>query len=374
MQYSKPNKTGKMKLLRYILIVSLMGPLFISQQTAFSDNDLLQKAQQLFKPIPVAPPAIKGNPASPVKIHLGQTLYFDPRLSASNLISCNTCHNVGLAGADLQETSVGHAWQKGARNAPTVFNAIFNIAQFWDGRARDLAEQAKSPVQASVEMNNTPERALATLKSMPEYEALFKKAFPRESDPLNFNNLVKAIEVFEATLLTPDSPFDRFLKGDKNALNPDERNGLELFIEKGCAECHGGINVGGSDYYPFGVVEEPYAENMEVRPQDDTGRFRLTFDPDDVFVFRSPPLRNVAFTPPYFHSGRVWKLEDSVSLMSDVQLGIKLNSMETKLISEFLQTLTGEQPLIKYPILPPNQESTPRPSLAKPTPKQFREY
>jgi cytochrome c peroxidase len=287
-------------------------------------------------------------------------LYFDPRLSASLLISCNTCHNLGLGGVDLQETSVGHGWQKGPRNAPTVLNSVFNIAQFWDGRAKDLEEQAKGPVQASVEMSNTPERVVETLKSMPEYAAYFKKAFPGEKDPLTFDNMARAIEVFEATLLTPNSPFDRYLKGDPKALNAKEREGLDLFMAKGCSVCHSGVNVGGGGYFPFGVLP---TLDAEVRPPDDLGRFKLTNTASDRYVFKSPTLRNIALTPPYFHSGKVWKLKDAVALMGSAQLGATLNSDELDKIVAFLGTLTGNQPKVEYPVLPPNSDATPRPIL-----------
>ncbi|MBN2254183.1 MAG: cytochrome C peroxidase, partial [Deltaproteobacteria bacterium] len=203
--------------------------LLMATGMAWAEDDLMKKAQSLFKPIPVEPPALKDNPLTPEKIKLGKMLFFDPRLSASWLISCNTCHNMGLGGVDQHETSIGHGWQKGPRNAPTVLNAVFNFAQFWDGRAEDLMAQAKGPVQASVEMNNTPERVVKTLKSMPEYVQLFQKAFPEESEAVTFDNMARAIEAFEATLLTPDSRFDQYLKGDGKALTEQEKKGLELF-------------------------------------------------------------------------------------------------------------------------------------------------
>lgn len=231
--------------------------------TAGAETDLRSRSQALFQPIPAAPQAIKNNPSTLEKVELGKMLFFEPRLSSSSLISCNTCHNLGLAGGDLQETSVGHGWQKGPRNAPTVLNAVFNIAQFWDGRAPDLAAQAKGPVQASVEMNNTPEQTIATLKSIPEYVRRFTKAFPGEADPVTFDNMAKAIEVFEATLLTPNDALDRYLKGDAKALSADQQQGLKLFIDKGCASCHNGVNLGGKGYFPFGVVEAP---DDAVRP------------------------------------------------------------------------------------------------------------
>ncbi|AJE04336.1 cytochrome-c peroxidase [Geobacter pickeringii] len=329
-----------------------------SAGAAWGKEDVMKRAQGLFKPIPDKAPAMKGNPANPAKLELGKMLYFDPRLSASQLISCNTCHNVGLGGADLQETAIGHGWQKGPRNSPTVLNAVLNIAQFWDGRAEDLAAQAKGPVQASVEMNNKPDQLVVTLKSIPGYQPLFRKAFPAQSDPVTFDNVARAIEVFEATLLTPGAPFDAYLKGNRRAISARQEEGLRLFIDKGCGACHGGVNMGGTGYFPFGVREEPAAD---VRPPADTGRFKVTNTAADKYVFRSPSLRNVAITQPYFHSGKVWKLSDAVKIMGSAQLGIKLTDDEAGTITAFLDTLTGKQPKVVYPILPPNADGTPRP-------------
>ncbi len=344
---------------RPILLACMLAVVLAAGQ-AQGEESLLQQARSLFKPIPENPPALKNDTPSPAKVELGRMLFFDPRLSASHLISCNTCHNVGLGGADLQETSVGHGWQKGPRNAPTVLNSVFNVAQFWDGRAKDLAEQAKGPVQAAVEMNSTPDLVLATLNSLPEYRTLFQKAFPGEAKPLNFDNMARAIEVFEATLITPDAPFDRFLKGEEAALGEAEKEGLQLFIGKGCSSCHNGINVGGSAYYPFGVMEKPSAE---IRPPGDLGRFKVTNTAADRYVFKAPALRNVDLTPPYFHSGKVWSLADAVVLMGSSQLGAQLTGPEAQRITSFLKSLTGKQPQIVYPLLPPTTDATPHPVL-----------
>ena len=326
------------------------------------DKELLKEARGYFEPLPSKPPRLKDNPLTPAKIELGKMLYFDPRLSASHLISCNTCHNLSLAGVDVLETSIGHLWQKGPRNAPTVLNAVFNTAQFWDGRAKDLKEQAKGPVQASVEMSNTPERVVATLKSIPEYVEMFKKAFPGEKDPVTFDNVARAIEAFEATLITPDSPFDRFLKGDLKALSREEKEGLRLFMAKGCANCHNGVNVGGNMYAPFGVVEKPGAD---ILPPGDKGRFAVTKTASDEYVFKVPSLRNIELTYPYFHSGKVWKLEDAVAIMGSAQLGAELSPDEVRKITAFLKTLTGKQPQVTLPILPPSTDRTPKPIIGK---------
>jgi cytochrome c peroxidase len=328
-------------------------------------GDVLTQAQAKLSPIPAVAPEAKANPSSPAKVELGRMLYFDPRLSASQLISCNTCHNLSLGGADLQETSVGHGWQRGPRNAPTVLNAAFNVAQFWDGRAEDLKAQAKGPVQASVEMANSPERLVQTLKSIPGYARYFAAAFPGEKDPIGFENVVRAIEVFEATLITPDAPLDRYLNGDRQALAPTEEAGLALFLEKGCANCHDGVNVGGGDYDPFGVIEAPAAE---VRPAGDTGRFQVTRTAQDQYVFRAAPLRNIAITQPYFHSGKVWRLEDAVKVMGSAQLGLRLTDADATKLTAFLRTLTGRQPTVENPVLPASSDDTPRPELRVPPP------
>jgi cytochrome c peroxidase len=328
--------------------------------TAVNADEILDMAKKTFKPIPQKPPTLMNDPITDEKVHLGKMLFFDPRLSASALISCNTCHNLGLGGADYQEASVGHGWHRGKRNAPTVLNSVFNKAQFWDGRAKDLMEQAKGPVQASVEMNNSPDMVIKTLKSMPQYNEMFKKAFPHASDPVTFDNMARAIEAFEATLLTPDSPFDKYLKGDPKALNAEEKAGLKLFITKGCSSCHGGVNVGGAGYYPFGVVEKP---SVHIRPVEDKGRFTVTKTRSDEYVFKAPSLRNIELTPPYFHSGKVWNLKEAISIMGSAQLGIKLSESEVNTILSFLKSTTGKQPETEYPILPPPTTATPKPKL-----------
>lgn len=324
-----------------------------------AEKETLSRAQTLFKPVPQQAPALKHNPATTAKAALGKTLFFDPRLSTSQLISCNTCHNLGLGGADLQETSIGHRWQKGPRNAPTVYNAVFDLAQFWDGRAKDLQTQAKGPVQAPMEMNSSSTLVETTLKSIPGYATLFREAFPGEADPVTFDNMARAIEVFEASLVTPDARFDRFLKGEISGLHKDEMEGLRIFMDKGCASCHGGINLGGAGYYPFGVMEAPAGE---IRPAADTGRFKVTNTESDRYVFKAPSLRNVAVTQPYFHSGKVSSLQESVAVMGTAQLGVRLTEADRGRVVAFLGTLTGRPPKLIYPELPPSSDRTPRPN------------
>ncbi len=302
----------------------------------------------------------KDNPITAEKIALGKMLFFDPRLSASGLISCNTCHNLGTGGDDNLPTSVGHGWQKGPRNAPTVFNAVFNKAQFWDGRAEDLKAQAKGPIQAGVEMANEPDQVMKTLNSMPEYVERFTDAFSGEAQPVSFDNTAKAIEAFEVTLVTPGAPFDKFMAGDDAAMTEEQKTGLELFVDRGCTACHSGVNLGGQSYFPFGLIKRPGAD---ILPLEDKGRFQVTQSVSDEYVFRASPLRNIALTAPYFHSGIVWNLKQAVAVMGTAQLGTEINDAEAGKITAFLHALTGEIPVIEYPIMPVETDSTPRPRL-----------
>jgi cytochrome c peroxidase len=344
-----------MRRLQLVATLSLAGLL---AGPAWAQSGLQKQAQQLFRPIPTAPPELPGNPASPERVALGKMLYFDPRLSESHAISCNSCHLIGLGGVDLQETSLGHRWQRGGRNAPTVYNAVFDVAQFWDGRAKDLEQQAGGPLVNPVEMDTTEAHAVEQLRAIPGYVSAFAKAFPGSGDAITFDNIRRSIALFEATLITPNAPFDRYLKGDASALDAAQTEGLALFVSKGCAACHSGINVGGAMYAPFGVVERPGAE---ILPPGDRGRFAVTKTVSDAYVFRVPSLRNVALTPPYFHSGKVWDLRQAVAVMGSSQLGAQLTDAEIDRITAFLGSLTGDQPQVMLPVLPPSVTATPRP-------------
>ena len=335
----------------------LLGSLLMIAGSAHADA-LRERANAIFKTIPDKVTEVRGHAVSEDQAILGHKLWFDPRLSRSHVISCNTCHNLSIGGSDNVPTSIGHGWQKGPRNSPTVLNAVFNSAQFWDGRAKDLQEQAKGPVQASVEMNNTPDRVEATLKSIPEYVTEFKKAFPNDKNPVSFDNMAYALEAFEVSLTTPNSPFDRYLSGDDKALDATQKEGLAMFMDAGCIACHNGVNVGGQGYFPFGVIKKPGAD---ILPEGDKGRFAVTNTAADEYVFRAAPLRNVALTPPYFHSGEVWDLEQAVAIMGDSQLGRQLKDNEVKAITAFLHSLTGDQPQVAYPILPMSTATTPKP-------------
>jgi cytochrome c peroxidase len=327
---------------------------------SIAQSDLHNQAKALFKPIPGLAQAIPGTLGAAARITLGKALFFDPRLSESHNISCNTCHQIGLGGVDMLPTSIGHNSQRGSRNAPTVFNAVFNTAQFWDGRAADLGAQAVGPLQNPIEMAISPEHVVSMLVGIPGYQAMFAAAYPDIPEPVTLANVGEAIAAFEATLLTPNAPFDRYLKGDKNALDAEEITGLKLFIDKGCAACHNGINVGGGMYAPFGVVEKPGADFL---PLADKGRFEVTRTISDEYVFKVPTLRNIALTPPYFHSGKSWDLRQAIAVMAASQLGREMTDAEVSSVERFLLTLTGEQPQVTYPILPPSSVDTPRPEF-----------
>lgn len=291
---------------------------------------------------------VKANVYSKEKAELGKKLYFDPRLSKSSLISCNTCHNLGLGGVDGIPASTGHKWTPNPHhvNAPSVYNAILNTAQFWDGRASDLVDQAKGPLTAEPEMASTPELIESRLKSIPQYVKEFNKIY---KDGVSFDNAADAIATFERTLITP-SRFDKFLNGDLNALSKDEKAGLGVFIDKGCIACHTGAILGGT-MQAFEVAGKYEFANVGDFKGDANG------------MVRTPTLRNVEYTAPYFHNGAIWTLNDAIKAMGSVQLGINISDSEAKSIITFLKSLTGQMPQIIYPILPPSTDETPRPVL-----------
>jgi len=312
---------------------------------------------QMFQPLPESILSDK-NPVTEAKETLGRMLYYEPRLSKGQSISCNSCHMLDKYGVDLQPTSDGHKGQLGDRNSPTVYNAAGHFVQFWDGRAADVEEQAKGPVMNPVEMAMPSEkRVVAVLKSMPEYVALFKKAFPEDKDPVNYGNMARAIGVFERKLVTP-SRWDKFLKGDSQALTNDEKTGFNLFMETGCQACHMGTYLGGAMYQILGLAK-PWPDTS------DPGREKVTGNPVDRMMFKVPGLRNVAETKPYYHNGKMQTLEQAVLAMAEYQLGKKLRESQVRSLITFLKTLTGEIPTeyIKMPVLPKSTGKTPKPDL-----------
>lgn len=298
-------------------------------------------------------PILPAKITAPAKVELGKQLFFDPRLSRSGFISCNSCHNLSMGGSDNLQTSIGHNWQQGPINSPTVLNSSMNVAQFWDGRAADLQEQAAGPISNPAEMAFTHNLAVDTLRSIPQYRASFKQVY--KVDQITINEVTDAIAEFEKSLVTPHSRFDNWLLGDQDAITQTELQGFKLFKDIGCTACHNGPAVGGNSFQKMGLVESYKTDN----PAE--GVAGLTGKDADRFKFKVPTLRNVELTYPYFHDGAYWKLEESVDVMARLQLGRQLSNEDIDKITAFLKTLTGEQPSFTLPILPPSTNDTPQP-------------
>lgn len=287
------------------------------------------------------------------QVELGKKLYFDPRLSKSGFISCNSCHNLSMGGTDNLKTSIGHNWQEGPINAPTVLNSSLNLAQFWDGRAADLKAQAGGPIANPGEMAASHTLAIDVLESIPEYVVEFKQVFG--SDKIDIDKVTVAIAEFEKTLVTPNSRFDKWLLGDKDVLTQNELAGYDLFKNSGCVACHNGEAVGGNSFQKMGVIE-PYKSTRDAQ-----GLAGVTGKDADRFKFKVPTLRNVEMTYPYFHDGEAQTLTEAVDIMGRLQLGKKFSAEENAKIVSFLKTLTGDQPMFLMPILPPSTDKTPPP-------------
>lgn len=301
-------------------------------------EELRTKALSTFGRLPDKMPGAEKD--TPEKIELGKKLYFETRLSINDSQSCNSCHLLDgkKAGVDNNPTSAGAKGTLGERNSPTTLNAGFHIAQFWDGRAKDLVEQAKGPILNPVEMAMPSEKAVVDkLSKIAEYPPLFAKAFPNEKNPLTYQNIAEAIAAFERTLITRDR-FDDFLAGDLKALTKEELEGLEAFMNTGCTQCHNGALLGGNSYRKVGQVN-PY-EN-----QKDLGRYNVTKNEADKYFFKVPSLRNVALTAPYFHDGQVKTLEEAVKKMAFLQLGVQLEDEKVNKIVAFLKTLSDKSRL-----------------------------
>jgi cytochrome c peroxidase len=288
------------------------------------------------------------------QVELGKKLYFDPRLSKSGFISCNSCHNLSMGGTDNLTTSIGDHWQQGPINAPTVLNSSLNLAQFWDGRAADLKEQAGGPIANPGEMGFTHELAVGVIESIPEYVAEFKLVFG--TDKVTIDEVTQAIAEFEKTLVTPNARFDQWLLGDTGALTAKELAGYKLFKESGCTACHNGEAVGGNSFQKMGLME-PYQTKNGAE-----GLAGVTGKDADRFKFKVPTLRNVEMTYPYFHDGQAGTLTEAVDIMGRLQLGKKFTQEENAQIVAFLKTLTGDQPQFLLPILPPSTDATPAPT------------
>jgi cytochrome c peroxidase len=321
-----------------------------------AEVDLVKQANNFFKPLPDAMPAPKDNPTTAPRVTLGKMLFFEPRLSKTNTISCNSCHNLATGGVDNLPTSMGHLAQFGPRNSPTVLNAGLQIAQFWDGRAASLEDQAKGPILNPLEMAMPDvEMVLSRIRTIPEYADLFKQAFPGEKDPITYDNIAKAIAAFERTLLTP-SRFDDFLKGKADALTATEKQGLSVVIAKGCIACHNGVGAGGAMYQKFGIRER-------YEYSDDHGRYNVTKNEQDKYFFKVPIWRNVTRTAPYFHDGSIWDLKEAIRIMGRLQLGANLTDTEVDQIAAFLHSMEGRIPddALRLPVLPASTLATPKP-------------
>lgn len=314
----------------------LAGTVVVASEIETDPEQLRQTALAVIEPLPDRMPGAELD--TKAQIQLGEKLFFEKRLSVNNTISCNSCHAVdnNRGGVDNEPTSPGAFGKRGGRNSPTVLNAGFHMAQFWDGRAATLADQAKGPVLNPVEMAMPDEKIVVErLRQDKQYPKLFAKAFPDDANPINYDSVAHAIAAYERTLITRDR-FDDFLKGRNQALTPLEQKGLDTFLTVGCTTCHNGPVLGGNSYQKVGLVE-PY-ENTE-----DIGRAVVTENDDDKFKFKVPSLRNIALTGPYFHDGAVAELSDAVEKMAWMQLGQKLSDDQTEALVAFLGSLTDKK-------------------------------
>jgi len=323
-----------MKQIQILTAATLMSLLWlypVSPVAAQSSQPAATRPEPI-KPIPLEVKLDAG------KVALGRKLFNESKLSSDNTVSCATCHDLSKGGTDRRVRSVGIGGAEGSVSAPTVFNSGFNFNQFWDGRAHTLADQMDGPVQGAVEMGATWEGIVIKLDRDPEYVAVFKKIYPDGVQPANIKD---AIVQFEMSLSTPNSKFDKYLRGDQAALSADEKEGYRKFKSHGCASCHQGVGVGGNMFETFGAMADYFSVRGNVTKAD-FGRFNITGKEEDRFVFKVPSLRNVALTPPYFHDGSAKRLEDAVEVMGKYQLGRKLSPGDIEQIVKFLNTLTGE--------------------------------
>jgi len=290
------------------------------------------------------------NPITDKKVELGKKLFFDPRLSKSGLISCNTCHNLAEGGDDGIPAAIGHNWTVNPHhlNSPTVYNAVFFSSQFWDGRDSDLEKQAQGPILAPPEMASTKEHVVDTINSMPQYVREFEKAYS-ENVSIDYETITDTIAIFERTLVTP-SKFDDFMNGYPSAMNKDEKKGLQTFIDKGCTSCHNGVGLGG-EMQSFEITAKYKYANL--------GDFKGNKDG----LVKVPTLRNITQTAPYFHNGGIWNLKEAIVEMGNIQLGIKVNDKEATEIETFLKALDGRKADVVYPQLPSSTATTPKPSI-----------
>lgn len=318
-----------------VITIILFGFLFfVTPAKAIDSIDSIQAVQSI-------------EPIKPAKnIHLaqaelGKKLFFEPRLSKSGAISCNSCHNLSMGGSNQLETFIGPNWLKGKLNVPTVLNASLSLAQNWDGNIESLQKQAKHSLQSAEKMGASHELSVKILQSIPQYVQAFKQAFGSES--ITIDQITQAIAEFEKTLLTPNSRFDQWLMGKKDALTAQELSGYKLFQKNDCITCHNGVSIGGNLYEEIGLFNEGTDKESEFQ------------------TFKVPTLRNIELTAPYFHDGKVQTLAKAVKMMGRLQLGENFSQQEVAQLVAFLKTLTGDQPKFAMPELPPSTDKTPQP-------------
>jgi cytochrome c peroxidase len=282
-------------------------------------------------PLPAAPKL------DPRLVALGRRLFHEKRLSSDETIACASCHDLANGGDDGRQVSLGVQGRVGRVNAPTVYNAALNFVLFWDGRAKTLEEQVGGPMTSAFEMNSPWSDVVGKLRNDPEYARSFAEIF---ADGVTAENARSAIAAFERRLLTPESPFDRWLQGNESALTPDQEEGYQTFKSAGCVACHQGANVGGNMFQRFGLFGDYFKDRGQITDAD-YGRFNVTGNEADRFVFRVPSLRNVEHTAPYFHDGSAPTLERAIQVMAKYQLGRELSARQVAVIQAFLESLSG---------------------------------
>jgi cytochrome c peroxidase len=339
-----------MKIFKYV------GMSLLASSLLLGATDVAQKAQKAgLKAIPTDKAELMklidpNKTITDERVELGKRLFFEPRLSKSGIISCNTCHNLGLGGVDGVAAAVGHKWTANPHhlNSPTVYNAVFFDAQFWDGRSPHLEDQAQGPMQATPEMAAPKELVVERINSIPQYVEEFKKAYGKDVK-VDFETITSTIGIFERTLVTP-ARFDDFLNGKKDALTDAEKEGLNVFIDKGCVSCHSGIALGGT-----------------MQPFEVAGKYKFAnvgdFKGDAKGMVKTPTLRNITETAPYFHNGAIWNLADAVKEMGSTQLGIKISDEDAAKIVTFFNALEGRKPEVTYPQFPRSTDKTPKPDF-----------
>ena len=319
-------------------VIAMFGTLFLLMAGVAVAG--AHRENEAIRPIP------RTVEVDPGRVELGRILFFDTRLSGDGTVSCASCHKMQYGGTDERVPSLGVGGAPGEVKAPTVFNSRFNVAQFWDGRAADLYEQLDGPVTNPVEMNSSWEDIVARLKGDDNLVGKFTAIYP---DGITAENLKDALTAFEASLITPDSPFDRWLRGDDNALSAEQLAGYRLFESYGCVACHQGVNVGGNLYQRMGVMYDYFEERGTPLTRADLGRFNVTGDEEDKHYFKVPSLRMVALEKHFFHDGSVDELDRAIQLMGRYQLGRDIPAEDREKIAAFLRSLLGNHPLLQAP-------------------------